>query len=85
MIESVPQDEVILLPNNSNIVLAARQTLSLTKKQVVVVPTETVPQGMAATIALNVDAALDENAKAMERAPRMSRPARLPVPYETRR
>ncbi|HKP51424.1 MAG TPA: DAK2 domain-containing protein [Chloroflexia bacterium] len=68
IIESVPQDEVILLPNNSNIVLAARQTKSLTKKQVEVVPTETVPQGMAATIALNVEASLEENSKAMSRA-----------------
>ncbi len=68
VIESVPQDEVILLPNNGNIVLAARQTKSLTKKRVEVVPTETVPQGMAAPIALNVDASLEENAQAMGRA-----------------
>lgn len=68
VIESVPQQEVILLPNNGNIVLAARQTQSLTKKKVAVVPTETVPQGMAATIALNLEASLDENAQAMSRA-----------------
>jgi DAK2 domain fusion protein YloV len=68
VIESVPQEEVILLPNNSNIILAARQTQSLTKKRVAVVPTETVPQGMAATIALNADNPLEENAQAMERA-----------------
>jgi dihydroxyacetone kinase-like predicted kinase len=68
VIESVPQNDVILLPNNGNIVLAARQTKSLTKKNVEVVATETVPQGMAATIALNVDASLEENAQAMSRA-----------------
>jgi hypothetical protein len=68
IIEKVPQNEVILLPNNGNIVMAARQTQSLTKKKVAVVPTDTVPQGMAALIALNVDADLDTNAEAMTRA-----------------
>src|SRR5947209_18620271 len=52
-IEGVTQNEVILLPNNSNIVMAARQTIGLTKKRVAVVPTDTIPQGMAALIAYN--------------------------------
>ncbi len=67
-IEKVPQNEVILLPNNGNIVMAARQTPQLTKKRVVVVPTETIPQGMAALIALNYQATLEENVKGMEEA-----------------
>jgi hypothetical protein len=67
-VESVPQNEVILLPNNGNIVMAARQTQSLTKKRVAVVPTDTVAQGMAALIAMNYDATLEENAQAMEQA-----------------
>ena len=65
LVESVPQNEVIILPNNGNIVMSARQTASLTKKQVAVVPTDTIPQGMSALIALNFEATLDENATAM--------------------
>jgi len=68
IIEKVPQDEVILLPNNGNIVMTARQTVGLTKKKVGVVPTDTVPQGMAALIALNVDADVETNVNAMTRA-----------------
>lgn len=68
MIEGVPQNEVILLPNNSNIVMTARQTQSLTKKKVAVIPTETVPQGMAALIALNYDSTLEDNARIMHSA-----------------
>lgn len=65
VIESVPQNEVLLLPNNGNIVMAARQTTQLTRKRVVVVPTETIPQGMAALIAFNYEASLAENAQDM--------------------
>jgi dihydroxyacetone kinase-like predicted kinase len=68
VIERVPQNEVIILPNNGNIVMSARQTTSLTKKKVVVVPTDTIPQGMAALIAFNYDASLDDNARAMDSA-----------------
>ena len=67
-IEKVPQDEVILLPNNGNIIPSARQTQSLTTKKVAVVPTDTMPQGMAALIALNFDASLEENAHSMQAA-----------------
>ena len=67
-IEKVPQDEVILLPNNGNIIPSARQTQSLTTKKVAVVPTDTMPQGMAALIALNFDASLEENASTMQAA-----------------
>ncbi|HET6312985.1 MAG TPA: DAK2 domain-containing protein, partial [Chloroflexia bacterium] len=68
LVESVPQDEVILLPNNGNIIMSARQTQSLTKKRVMVVPTDTIPQGMSALIAFNYEASLEANAKAMEAA-----------------
>lgn len=67
-VESVPQNDVMILPNNGNIIMSARQTASLTKKHVVVVPTDTVPQGMSALIALNYEASLDDNLKAMEEA-----------------
>jgi DAK2 domain fusion protein YloV len=67
-IESVPQNDVIVLPNNGNIIMSARQSATLTKKNVVVVPTDTVPQGMAALIALNFEASLQDNLAAMEEA-----------------
>jgi DAK2 domain fusion protein YloV len=65
VVESVPQNEVIILPNNGNIIMSARQTETLTKKKVVVVPTDTIPQGMAALIALNFEGSLEDNSKAM--------------------
>lgn len=68
VVEKVPQNEVIILPNNGNIVMSARQTAGLTKKKVAVVPTDTIPQGMGALIAFNFEASLDENARAMEAA-----------------
>lgn len=67
-IEKVPQNEVILLPNNGNIIMAARQTPRLTKKRVAVVHTETIPQGMAALIALNYGGTLEDNVEAMQEA-----------------
>jgi DAK2 domain fusion protein YloV len=70
MVEAVPQNEVIILPNNGNIIMSARQTESLTKKRVVVVPTDTVPQGIAALIAMNYEASLEDNARAMQSAAR---------------
>jgi dihydroxyacetone kinase-like predicted kinase len=49
--EDLPTDKVILLPNNKNIVLAAKQAAELTVKQVTVIPSVSVPQGIAAMFA----------------------------------
>nr|BAL57491.1 hypothetical conserved protein [uncultured Chloroflexota bacterium] len=49
--ENLPTDKVIILPNNKNIILAANQAKELTVKQVVVVPSRTIPQGLAAMLA----------------------------------
>jgi DAK2 domain fusion protein YloV len=54
-IESVPYDEVILLPNNKNVILAAKQVLGLTKKRVHVIETHSVPQGVAAVVSFRGD------------------------------
>lgn len=70
-IEELPANEVILLPNNSNIIMAARQAAELSGKDVRVVPTETVPQGIAALVAFNYEADLDTNAAIMEQAATM--------------
>jgi len=67
-VEAVPQDKVIILTNNKNVIPAARQVKGLTSKKVRVVPTETVPQGVAALLAFNYDADLKTNAAVMEDA-----------------
>lgn len=67
-IEDAPAEEVVVLPNNGNIILAAQQAQTLSRKHVRVIPTKTVPQGVSALLAYNDHMALDENAAAMERA-----------------
>jgi DAK2 domain fusion protein YloV len=67
-VERVPSDEVIILPNNKNIVMAAEQAKSMSSKNVEVVHTITVPQGIAALLALNYQADLDTNASVMTEA-----------------
>jgi len=64
-IDSLTQDKVIILPNNKNIIPTARQAISLTSKTVEVVPTETIPQGIAALISLDYDSNLETNASKM--------------------
>lgn len=76
-VEAVPGDEVILLPNNGNVILTARQVVDLTSKRVAVVPSRSVPQGIAALAALNFDATLDDNAAAMTEALRGVRSAEV--------
>lgn len=68
VVESLPTPKVIILPNNGNIILAARQAQELSRKEVAVVPTCNIPQGVAALMAFNYQADLEENARAMARA-----------------
>jgi DAK2 domain fusion protein YloV len=65
-IESVPYDEVVLLPNNKNVILAAKQVVGLTKKHVHVIETHSVPQGVAAVVAFRGDRSGAENIVAMK-------------------
>ncbi|MFC1993952.1 DAK2 domain-containing protein [Chloroflexota bacterium] len=67
-VEAVSPSKVILLPNNPNILLAASQVQSLTKKRVEVVPTVTIPQGIAALLTFNSELDLETNVAAMEAA-----------------
>jgi len=76
-IESLNTDNVIVLPNNKNIIMVAQQAQQLTGKHVVVVPTRTVPQGIAALLALNYQADLTTNVQAMERALKHVRTAEI--------
>jgi uncharacterized protein len=67
-VEGVQCNDVIILPNNKNIVMAAEQARALSQKNVVVVRTGTVPQGIAALLALNYQADLVTNAQVMDEA-----------------
>jgi uncharacterized protein len=66
-IESVPYSEVILLPNNRNVILAAKQVAGVTKKKLHLVETHSVPQGIAAVVAFRPDRPGDENLDAMRK------------------
>ncbi|PZE22876.1 DAK2 domain-containing protein [Paenibacillus xerothermodurans] len=60
---------VFVLPNNSNIILAAQQAVELVDdKQIVVIPTKTLPQGIAAMIAFQANAATEHNVELMQQA-----------------
>ena len=67
-IERVRAPEVVLLPNNENVVLAAEQASNLTDKRVRVVPTASIPAGLAALVAFDPGRAADENAAEMAEA-----------------
>ncbi|MCI9440673.1 MAG: DAK2 domain-containing protein [Ruminococcus sp.] len=65
-IDQVNADHIFILPNNKNIVLAANQAKSLVKdKDVIVIPTKTVPQGITAVISYMPDADVDTNEEMM--------------------
>jgi DAK2 domain fusion protein YloV len=65
-IEAVPYEEVVLLPNNGNVIAAAKQVIGLTKKKVHVVDTHSVPQGVSAVVAFRPERPAPENLKAMK-------------------
>lgn len=67
-VESLDAEEAIILPNNSNVILAAQQAQQLSGKRVRIVPTETLPQGVSALLAFNYQADLETNVQAMDRA-----------------
>ena len=65
-IRKVPARTVFVLPNNKNIIMAAQQCMGLTEKNVVVIPTASIPQGVSAMMAVDPDmSAADAIAKAM--------------------
>lgn len=66
--ENLPTDKIIILPNNKNIVMAANQAKDVTVKKVAVVPSRTVPQGLAAMLALQPDGEVDTVAEKMTKA-----------------
>jgi uncharacterized protein len=66
--ENLPTDKIIILPNNKNIVMAANQARDVTVKQVRVVPSRTIPQGLSAMLSLHPDGELNSVAETMTKA-----------------
>ena len=60
-----PSDVVFVLPNNKNIIMAAEQAVPLSEKQVIVIPSKTVPQGLTAMLAFDPDGELADNTAAL--------------------
>ena len=67
-VEEIAVDQIIILPNNGNILLTAQQIDALTEKDIRVVSSKSVPQGIGAILAFNYQAGLDTNVKVMEQA-----------------
>jgi DAK2 domain fusion protein YloV len=67
-VDSVAYDAVILLPNNKNVILAAREVCTLATKKVHLVETRTVPEGVAAVVAFSAERSLEEDLAAMREA-----------------
>lgn len=76
-LEGLSASKVILLPNNSNIILAAQQAKQMSKKNVQVVPTKTIPQGISALLAFNYQADLDTNVAIMTEAIKLIQTAEI--------
>ena len=81
-INQTPAEIVFVFPNNKNIIMAAEQTIGLTEKQVVVIPSKTIPQGVSAMLAFDPDAELADNMDAMQEA--MSGVETMQITYAAR-
>src|SRR5947208_390196 len=64
-VNAVIADQVIVLPNNANVILSARQAVDLTDKEIYIVPTDTLPQGIAAMTGFNFEADFATNCQVM--------------------
>lgn len=67
-VEQTPSEVVYVLPNNKNIIMAAEQCVSIAHKKVVVIPTRSVPQGVAAMLAMDPEADEEQNTREMTQA-----------------
>jgi len=65
VVNTVPAETVYVLPNNKNIIMAAEQVNALTPKNVVVIPSKTIPQGVTAMLSFNPEGTNEENVEAM--------------------
>ncbi len=67
-IQATPAQTVFVLPNNKNIIMAAEQAVELSDRDVCVLQTRTIPQGLSAMLAFDPDATLEENRLNMTKA-----------------
>ena len=67
-VNAVPAETVFVLPNNKNIIMAAQQVDALTPKNVVVIPSKTIPQGITAMLNFNPEGSVEENTEALTEA-----------------
>ncbi|SHJ04620.1 hypothetical protein SAMN02745176_02211 [Lutispora thermophila DSM 19022] len=67
-VDRINAENIIILPNNSNIVLAANQAKSISNKNITVIPTKSIPQGISALMALDVEKSIEENEKKINKA-----------------
>ncbi|MBU5437750.1 DAK2 domain-containing protein [Tissierella sp. MSJ-40] len=67
-VEEVEGENIFILPNNGNIILAAEQARELSSKNIIVFPTKTIPQGISALLAFDENLTVEENSKNMEEA-----------------
>lgn len=81
-IESVNAEHVIVLPNNSNVILAANQTVEIARCQVSVIPSKSMVQGIAAMLAYQADEDSEDNIEAMTEA--LSDVSSIQVTYAVR-
>ncbi|WP_183600407.1 DAK2 domain-containing protein [Paenibacillus phyllosphaerae] len=72
-IESLAAEHIYLLPNNGNIILAAQQAAELSERSVTVIPTKTIPQGLAAVLAFRDEESATDNTEAMTQAAKQVR------------
>ena len=68
VVNTVPAETVYVLPNNKNIIMAAQQVDALTPKNVIVLPSKTIPQGVTAMLSFNPEGTNEENVEAMTEA-----------------
>ncbi len=81
-INRTPAETVYVLPNNKNIIMAAEQTIPLTQKKVVVIPSKTVPQGITAM--LNFDPEQDEAANTTAMTEALTAVTTMQITYAAR-
>lgn len=67
-VQEIPAETVFILPNNKNIILAAEQVNELTDRNVIVIPTKNIPQGISAMLAFDEDMDAEENTDTMKEA-----------------
>ena len=67
-VNKLDSDKIIILPNNKNIILAANQAKKIIKRNISVIPTKSIPQGISAALLLNQDLSIEENVDNMTKA-----------------